>query len=293
MTNRSTIAVVTDSFATYSVFPGSKSLPVTVLPNRITIDGQQYRENIDLNIDEALSLMRKVQHAPKVSPPSVSDYANAYAKIAETADGIISIHASRGISPSWSNAQAGALQVSHCPIMVIDSRTISASQAMLVELALELVNAGESLEEIARILRTAVERTYSIYYVENTSFIFENRIVEPSHAILGAMVGVKPLLTVENGQLAAMEKAKTRAQAVERLVEFAIEFADIADAVILQSKAQTSDTGKSLLERLKVETPDHVFPTAVYGASLAALIGTDAIGLAIIEKQEMDAHDDL
>ncbi|MBE2183427.1 MAG: DegV family EDD domain-containing protein [Anaerolineae bacterium] len=287
MTNRPNIAVLTDSFASYSGFIGRDTPSLTILPNCIQIGSQRYRENLDLNNEDLLSLLRQANHAPQVTPPSVTDYVEAFTRIAKTADGIISIHASKEISPSWANAQAGARQVSHCPITVLDSRTISASQAMLVRLALELAASGLGLEEIARAMRSAVDRTYCIYYVENTTFAFENRIIKPAHAILGTMVGVKPVLTVENGHLAAMEKVKTRAQAVERLVEFALEFAEVADTVILQSKAQSTDTRKLLLERLKVECPQRAFPTAIYGASLAALIGTDAVGLAVFEK-EMD-----
>jgi fatty acid-binding protein DegV len=105
------------------------------------------------------------------------------------------------------------------------------------------------------------------------------------------MLGVKPFLGVENGRLLPIEKVRTRAQAIDRLVEFAIEFTDIEDVVILQHKSYISEQTRAIQDRLAVEFPDMYFPYSTYGASLAALIGADATGMVILE-QEVEPMDD-
>jgi fatty acid-binding protein DegV len=88
-----------------------------------------------------------------------------------------------------------------------------------------------------------------------------------------------------------MEKVRTRVQAIERLVEFAVEFTEIDDAVIVQHKPFLSEQTRMLQDRLTIEFPGRVFPHALYGPSLAALIGVDAMGLVVLER-ELDRIED-
>lgn len=156
---------------------------------------------------------------------------------------------------------------------------------MLVRLAARELANGQPVDEVVRILRGAIDRIYSIYYVEQTDFLMQNRIMAPSHSILGMMLNIKPILTVEEGRLVPMEKVRTRIQAIERLVEFAVEFTNFDDAILVQHRTGTSDQTRMLNDRLAAEFPDRHFPSTLYGASLAALIGADATGLVILESE--------
>src|SRR5690606_4875370 len=161
-------------------------------------------------------------------------------------------------------------------------------QGMLVRLAARALSEVETVDDAVRVLRGAVERIYSVYYVETTDFLMQNHIMPPAHSILGMMLNLKPVLTVEEGRLVAMEKVRTRMQAVERLVEFAAEFNQLEDAMIVQHKPGITDQTRMLNDRLEVDFPDRRFPGTIYGASLAALIGADATGLVILENEEND-----
>jgi fatty acid-binding protein DegV len=116
-------------------------------------------------------------------------------------------------------------------------------------------------------------------------YLMQNKIMEASHSILGTMLGVKPVLTIEHGRLSAMEKVRTRIQAIERLVEFAIEFTNVDDAMIVQHKPFLTEQTRMLQDRLAIEFPGRTFPYMLYGPSLAALIGVDAIGLVMLEHE--------
>jgi len=278
------VHIVTDSCA-----HGQLPANVTVVPNTIIVQGKSYREGVDLSAEDALRMFNHQPYAPLVRVPSEEDYLAVYERISRDADAILSIHCSREILPSWQNARDAAQQVmGHCRIEVVDSRTISAGQGMLVRLAAKTLASGESFEEVVRVLRGAIERTYSVYYVESTDYLMQNHIMSPSHSILGMMLNLKPVLTVEEGRLRPMEKVRTRVQAVERLVEFAIEFEALDDAMIVQHRPGSSDQTRMLYDRLGAEFPNRRFPNTLYGASLAALIGTDATGLVILESEESE-----
>lgn len=286
------VAIVTDSFAHFSPPLAVTLEPITVVPNRLTIDGRSYRENVDLNADEALRLIAQRSYAPMVTPPAESEYAAVYSRLSAENDAIISIHASREISESWARAREAAEPYQgRCPIHVIDSQSISAGEAILARAALRALDSGEPAEGVARMVRGAVDRLYAIFFTEHTDFLLQNRIMEPAHAILSSMIGIKPILTVENGAITPMEKVRTRTQAIERMVEFAVEFTEIEDVVILGARPGPNDAARSLQERLGAEFPSRAFPYMMYGASLAALIGTDATGLILLESESDELED--
>ncbi|PJF23067.1 MAG: hypothetical protein CUN56_02820 [Phototrophicales bacterium] len=277
-----TIHIVTDSSACF-VNPADATR-VTIVPHVLELGGQTYREGIDISAEDAHQIMGKQTTAPRLFPPSVKDYVAVYSKLAQHYDAIISIHTSREILTSWQNARAAAQQVGHSKILVFDSQTICASQGMLISAALQQADDGVDPDEIIWRLRGITERIYAMYYVESVGYLHQNRIMSPAHAILGNLLGIKPFLAVEEGRLRLVEKVRSRIQAIERLVEFVIEFTEIEQAVILQPRHTITEQTRLLQERLAVEFPGMTFDYGVYHASLGALIGADATGVVILEK---------
>lgn len=283
------IHIVTDSFASFASTSALRDLPITIVPNKITLAGKQYREGVDIGAEEALRLIGQQPATLIINPPSVADYEQVYSRLVRDHTTILSIHASREMFLSWANARAAASQLlGQCHIEVVDSRTLGAAQGLLVSRALAAVRDGQPTADVIRFVRGATERLYSVYFTEAMEVLLKQNILEPSHAILGSMLGVKPVLTVENGRLNAMEKVRTRSQAVERLVEFAVEFTDMDEGFIVQPRLGNTEAVRMLQERLAVEFPQRTFGHVVYSPSLAALIGVDALGLVILEHEFTD-----
>jgi len=289
----SKIHIVTDSCAHFANAHFVAQNPVTIVPNKLTIDGETYREGIDITAEEALKLIARQSTLPMVTSPSTADFVEVYKQLIRSHDAIISIHPSRELFPSWLNAKVAAQQlVGQCEIIVVDSQTLCAAQGMLVQAAVKALTENKSTEDIVRLVRGAIDRVYALYYVETIGSLRQSKIISPSHIILGTLLGIKPLLTVENGVLTLIEKVKTRNQAVERLVEFAAEFVNIEDIVILQAKSRFNDQTRILQDRLTLEFPGRHFPFAVYSASLACLIGTDATGVVVLERETEESNHD-
>ena len=283
------IHIVTDSGARFSNPRLIKHYPVTILSNQIEIAGRLYTEDVDLTTEEALRLISTQKKPPKVVPPSESEYAELFAKLAYHYDAVISIHPSRELSDSWQNGRRAAQQVSgQCEIAVVDSQSLCAGQGMLVRVAARAIQEHDNVEDIIQVVRGAVERIYSVYYVEQLDYLRLNSIMKPSHAILSAKLGMKPFVSLEEGRLIVIEKVKTRSQAIERLVEFLVEFIELDDAVILQHRHSISEETRLLQDRLSVEFPGQHFPFVMYSGTMATYLGTLATGVAVLEKEVDD-----
>jgi DegV family protein with EDD domain len=285
------IHIVTDSCASFANSHFVEQSPITVVPNTVTIAGGTYREGIDLKAEDTLKLIAKNYNTPVViKAPSVADYTKVYSRFIRTHDAIISIHASREIYESWQNAKIAAEQMmGRCQIIVIDSQSLCAAQGLLVKVATKAASELTKTDDIVRTIRSAVDRIYSVYYVDSLNFLSHNKLLSWSHQTLGTMLGIKPFITMEEGKLTIIEKVRTRNQAVDRLVDFASEFINIEDKSIVHNKLAITDSTRMLQDRLSSAFPGQYFPYSVYNASLAALIGTDATGVVILERN-MDSE---
>jgi DegV family protein with EDD domain len=281
----SAIHIITDSCANFLRLPPDPR--VTVVPNRITIGSRTFREGVDITHEEAVKLIARSKTPPRVVPPTEAEYARAYNHALQEHTAVVSIHASREIYASWYNARKASQPLAaHSPVAVIDSQTICTAQGMLVENALRMLDDNLPFETVVRRVRSSIERIYAIYYTETTEYLFHSRILNPSHGILGAMLGIKPFLSLENGVITPIEKVRSRSQAIDRLVEFSVEFDNIEQAVIIQSRSGAVEATRMLQERLAVEFPGREFPVMVVAASMAALIGPDVNGLVILESED-------
>lgn len=286
------IHIVTDSGAH---FPTPHIAPnIIVIPNTLTIAGKTYREGIDLSTEEAVRLIAAQAHngMTTITPPSLTDYSDVLGRLARDTQGIIVLPTSRELSASWDNARRAAEALSgHCPLMVIDSRMLSTGLALLVRLAMRTIDSGADFDEVVRVTRGAVERVYAIYYAESMDSLMHQGFMRQSHGILGMMLGLKPVIALEEGKLVPIEKVRTRAQGLDRIVEFAAEFTEIEEVMIAQPRIGITEGTRQLQERLALEFPGRHFPHTIYGASLAALIGIDALGLVILEREGMNNDD--
>lgn len=288
MTN---IHIVTDSSARFPDSQIIEQYPITILPNQLEINGVRYREDLDLSAEEALQLIAESGEVPRLIAPTAEMYGELYANLIQSHDAIVSIHTSRELAQNWTNARSAAQQMSGSrEIAVIDSRTICAGLGMLIKVAAKIIQEVDDIDQIVKQIRGAIDRTYTTYYVDSPAFLRENGVMSQSHGILGEMLGIKPFLSIEEGALKITEKVRTRAQAVERLVEFLVEFTDVEDAVILQSQMGITEQTRALQDRLALEFPEQTFPYTVYSPSLAAWIGADATGVVILES-ELDYWD--
>jgi DegV family protein with EDD domain len=283
---------VTDSSARFSRSLDLRQQPLTVLPNTVHLRNRVVREDVDMSGDELMRLISQEATPPRVVPPSRADYAAVFVRLASSSEGIISLHPSREINASWQNARDAAGQLSGtCPISVIDTRTLCAAQGMLVRLGLRAAEQPLPYPDLVNTIRGAVERVYSLYCVETLEYLRQNGIMGESRALLGAILGIKPLVSVEEGRLVVTEKVRTRAQVTDQLVEFLKEFDALEDVLIVQAQAGMSDQTRSVQDRLSMEFVGRHFAHTITCAALASLLGTDLTGVVILES-EMDYYED-
>lgn len=280
----SKVHIVTDSGAHFADPGVPERLGITVVPQIIQIESQTYRDGIDLS---AVEFFRKLPHfaeMPVAHPPSVEEFRALYSGHIRRNEQVLSIHTSSRMTHTLDRARQAADEfLGRGKIVVLDSMNTSLGLGILVEAAAEAAARGEPLDELVRIVRGMVPHMYAVYFTQSLTYLERARRLGKSQSMLGAMLGIKPFLTIEEGEIIPIEKVRTREKAIEKLVEFVSEFSAIERVAIMQSGEQPTEDTRLLLERLEQTFPGQYFPVMMYGASLACLIGPDALGIVIYE----------
>ncbi|MFL7793339.1 MAG: DegV family protein [Anaerolineae bacterium] len=286
----SKVHIVTDSASI--IKPSvAEQLGITVLPLTVRIGDKEYQDGRDLDHEELLLRMARDRVHPKIIGPTADDFRQTYSRLTHYSNQIISLHSSASLSSIQREAQAAADEfLGRCDILVVDSETLSLGLNILVQEAAQLANENATLNEITRRIRGTLRRIYIVLITDTLDYLEHNHLINPTQAILGAMLGIKPFLAIEEGKIIPMEKVRSRERAIDKLAEFANEFSEVEQLAILQNTPYPTNETKTLQERLNVIIPDSEFPILLYGPLLASQIGPDGMGLVVYEKASKEAY---
>jgi DegV family protein with EDD domain len=280
----SRVHIITDSTAHFPDPTLPDRLGVTVVPQAIQFGRQTYREGVDITAEEFFRRLPHYGTLPGLHPPAADTFRELYAEKFRQNKQILSIHISSKMSDTVAHARQAADEfLGGNKIVVIDSLTTSIGLGWLVEAAAEAAANGAALDEIVRIVRGMITHMYAVFFVDQLDYLERNGRLSKSQAVLGTMLGIKPFLTIEEGEIIPMEKVRTRDKAIDKLLEFVSEFSAIDRVAIMQSGQQPTEDTRLLLERLEQAFPGQYFPVLNYGPGLACQIGPNSLGIFIFE----------
>lgn len=275
------IRIVTDSSSDLSV-PMAEDLRVTVVPLYVRFGEEVFKERVEINDEEFYRRLTKGPVHPVTIQPSPQDFVAAYRKLAPDAEGIISLHISSKLSGTYNSAVQGKeIAAVKCPIEVIDSRSVSVGLGLLSIMAADKANAGASFPQIVKDIKQAIPRVHLLGLVDTLKYLLAGGRIGRAKALVGSLLNVKPLLTLENGETVPVGQARTRAKGLERLYNFATGSENIKDAAIAYST--TPEEAKALGERI---TAANKVPTRVVrlGTTLGVHLGPGALVLSYREQ---------
>jgi DegV family protein with EDD domain len=276
------VKIVTDSSAHLSDPNLIAELGIEIIPLTVRIGQQTYLERIN-QADE--TFFRKLGQTPKtasVETPSLGLMQGVFRRLGQTTDSIVCIHASGSLHDAADIAlQASRSFMGRQRIIVLDTLTTSAGLGLIVEAAARAAKEGAPQAEVVRIVRGMIPHIYALFLSDGLDYLEMWGRLGAAQTLLGTMLNLKPLATMEDGDLIPIEKVRAYARAVDKLCDFTVEFPHIEQLYLVQHGFETE--AAQLLERLEVAFPHHDFPVIGYPPSLAVHIGPRALGVIVYE----------
>ena len=196
------IRIITDS--TSDIAQGEIE-GVTVLPMTVTIGGVDYKDGINISKDE----FYKKQEAGENTITSLItplEFTEAYEEVTKAGDEAIVLPISSALSGTYQSAVTAAADFDN--ISVIDTLQVTATLKILVLRALQLIEEGKTKSEITEILEEEKKRIVAFAAVDTLEYLQKGGRISKGAAIAGGLLNLKPILTLKDGALIAIGKAR-------------------------------------------------------------------------------------
>ncbi|PLR98914.1 DegV family protein [Bacillus sp. T33-2] len=278
------IAWVTDSTAFLD--EELKNNPdVYQLPMTIVLDGKEYLDGIDLSARELYEKLKTLKSPPKTSQPAVGAFKDLYEKLEKEYDEVISLLVSSKLSGTVQSSEQAA-QLVGIPVSTIDSKTLTYMLTALIKKGMAWIDEGLSVEQVKEKLKKVSQSGETYVLIGSLEQLHRSGRMSGVQFFLGSMLNVKPIITLQNGELSTKAKARSDNKAKEKifdLVAAGYDRAKFKEAFILYGlHEQVADEWKS---ELKQKFPQIHFSTYPLAAVIGVHAGEHTIGVSWFNEQ--------
>jgi len=272
------VKVVTDSTCDIPV-EIARRLDITVVPLRIQIGNETYRDGIDINADRVYHELIHGWELPKTSAPSPGDFVTVYNDLAAETGEIVSVHLSPGYSGTFEAASLASSYVKDkCRVEVVDSNSVSVGLGLIVIAAARAAREGKNIDEILDIIRHAIPRTRLFGKVDDFVYLLRGKRfrLTKGMVVLGRIsmaLGIKMLAEVHGssrlrspslviGRRMALADLRRRAESFPDVKEVAIAYSTVPDEAEMLARSLEPLAGKEriIVTRLGCVTSTYVGP---------------------------------
>lgn len=248
------------------------------VPLTVTLDQHQWREDQIMN-EELFALVRKTGEFPKTSQPAPGEFIRTFLPIIEAGNEIVVIAVSSGLSGTMQSAQTAANGVDPTKIWIVDSGTTAIGMVRLAEQALQMAEANQSAADIAKQLVRLSQATHTLFVPETLEYLHKGGRIGSAAALLGTILQIRPVLYLNSGKVAILDKVRTWSKAVARIVEEVKQHNNPVHIDIVHIEGLVE--AQKLFLQLNELYPDVPVSISSGGAVLAAHLGPGLVGVIL------------
>jgi DegV family protein with EDD domain len=246
----------------------AKELGITVVPLYVHFGDEAYRDGVDLTTDQFYPKMVASKVIPTTSTPAPADFAKEYDRLAKEAEGILVLTISRKLSATYDSAkQAIEERKSQCPIELLDSRLSLMGLGLIAIAAAKAANKGANLKDMLALTKENIPRLDMRIAFDTLEYLRRGGRIGKAQAFFGSLLKVNPILTIKDGEVYPAARERSRAKAVDYLVNFAAGYTHIEEMAV--EDATTPDEADGLVARLGAKYPKE----DIYRSKVSPVIG--------------------
>ena len=279
------VRIVTDSTADISQ-DQAEAAGITIVPLTVFFGDEAYLDGVDLDSAGFYQKLSTSKALPRTSQPSPAAFQQAYTRlIDEGADAILSIHLSAKLSGTYQSACTARDTlpdtVKKIPIEIIDSQSISVGMSWAILLAAREAREGMGLAEIKAHVLDQLPRTRILAVLDTLEYIKRGGRIGGARAFLGNMLSFKPIISLKDGEVIALEQPRTRSKAYARIAQLAQERGKVEHISLAESD---DEVGQQLAQVIKTVYTGEL-PVYRLGAVLGTHAGPGTAAVAVVSAK--------
>lgn len=276
------LAIVTDSTCDLTKEDLAR-LDVRAVPLYVSFQGKTVRDWLEIVPADIVAGVAAGAELPSTSQPSPEDFAAVYRELmAAGHDAILVLTLSAELSGTFQSATLAAPNV-EAEVKVFDSRSASMGLGAMVRSASAMRANGAAVEAILAEMAVMRDSTFVLFTVASLEYLQKGGRIGRASAMLGSLLNLKPVLTLADGRIEPVARARGTRKAIQEMVvrfgafvhEHAGESITVDYIHVLDSAA--ADAVRHAVEAAGIEARD--LGNYEIGAVLATHTGPGAFGL--------------
>ena len=244
--------------------------------------------NSDMEILDFYNKMRDGAVA-KTAAANPENFAAAFEEILKEGKDILYLGFSSGLSTTYNSSRIAAEELLEKypdrKIITVDTLCASAGQGLILYLTLEKKNSGASIEEAAAYAEELKPSLCHWFTVDDLVYLKRGGRISPTLAFVGAVLGIKPILHVDNnGKLVSVSKVRGRKAALAALADKYGELAEGEQKAIYICQADCKGDAETLAQMIKQKYGGEVNIITDIGPVIGAHAGPGTIAVFFIGK---------
>ncbi len=275
------IRIVTDSTAD---IPDelADSLGIAVVYDYINFGSESLQDKIDISRTEFYRRLSAQDELPTTASPGVGEFLSVYRRVTGPNVHILSLHPPAHLSALYNTARLAAqdLETEGGRVTVLDSRQLSMGLGWQAIVAARAAQAGADAPTIIARLDELRARVHLFAVLDSLEFLRRSGRVGWARAALGALLNIKPIISVQDGDVVALDRVRTARRAQDRLIELTEQFGPLQALAVLHTNIPPK--AKALRQRLQPLCPTGDVLTLDVTPVIGTHVGPNGIGVAVV-----------
>jgi len=212
------IALVTDSSSdlTREIYQENG---ITVVPLTVHFGDESFIDTVEISSSEFFDKLKRSQVMPKTSQPSPADFVAVYQRLLKSHDFVFSVHISSKMSGTVQSAQIAAETVNPDVIEVVDGRAVSLVTGLMVLEAAEAIRQGKSVDVVRESIQHVMDNFGLYWTLDTLEYLQKNGRIGRATAFIGGLLSIKPIMSIEEGEIAGVERVRGSNRVFPRILE--------------------------------------------------------------------------
>lgn len=208
------VRIVVDSTADVSAEVRAK---MSVVPLTVHFGEQEYIDGVTINHKQFYEMLVETDVLPTTSQPSPEAFAEVFRQAQEAGEQVVVLTVSSKLSGTCQSAMIAAADYPGS-VWVVDTKSVAIGSGILAELAVRLKEEGLSAPEIAARLEAERENVRVIALLDTLEYLKKGGRISKTVAFAGGLLSIKPVITIQDGEIAILGKARGSKQGNNLLV---------------------------------------------------------------------------
>ena len=206
------IRIITDSTSDIPLVK-QKDYDIDIVSLSVLFDDKRYVDGVDLQKEQFYAMLAEAESLPTTSQVNPDGFEELFKKYADAGDEVITLTISSKLSGTYQSAIIAKDMVESSHLFVVDSRSATFGLALLVFEAIRMRDNGMSAKDIYERLMV-LRGKIKFYAVVNTlKYLKMGGRLTSSAALVGGVLGIKPIVSIINGKVESIAKARGQRQA--------------------------------------------------------------------------------